>query len=529
MVNKPRRIFVFHPFLFAIYSVLGAYAQNSSQVPMSWIVRPLVFLILVTIIMYVCLRMIFKDSEYAGFVSTLFLNWIFIGYVYRILLNWSSFWQTFLGGFCAFLLGSLPLAFLASPWLWKRISHSRTITVFMNATSVILVLFPLWTTLGILYKGNTQIRHAKELQAQFEVSLKNTPAPAPDIYLIIVDGYGRADFLHDVYGFDNSQMVQFLRDKGFYVADRATSNYPQTQLSLSSLLNLQYLNESVKEFGATSDRSALYELVQHSLMRQLLKDQGYQFVALPSAVLTTQIRDADIFLGLEGSNINEFETFLLSSTLLGVAVESWGIDLPVMSYELHRKYVLFALEKLREVPTMPGPKFVFAHIMLPHPPFIFDRDGNFLPPDGPYVMWDASLFPGSTEEYQHGYTEQVTFLNKQLVETISDILARSATPPIIILQGDHGPGSYFNMEEPKNTCLKERYSILDAYYFPDGNYASLYPSITPINSFRVILDQYFDADLELLEDRNYYSTWSAPYVFMDVTDQSQVCKQGPED
>jgi hypothetical protein len=79
------------------------------------------------------------------------------------------------------------------------------------------------------------------------------------------------------------------------------------------------------------------------------------------------------------------------------------------------------------------------------------------------------------------------------------------------------------MDDPRNECLWERYSILNAYYFPDGNYGALYNSITPVNSFRVVFNQYFGTDLELLEDKNYYATWSRPYVFSDVTDQARSC------
>ncbi|MBN2116387.1 MAG: hypothetical protein JW730_07445 [Anaerolineales bacterium] len=359
----------------------------------------------------------------------------------------------------------------------------------------------------------------RERQAQFEISLAGPSQVPPDIYLIIVDGYGRADFLKDIYGYDNAQFIEFLEEKGFYVADQARSNYPLTQLSLPSLMNLQYLDEYTREFGGTDNLAPAYELIQHSTIRRVLEDRGYQFVALTSATLLTQIRDADVYLSLENNDLNEFEALLLSTSVMGVAAESWGFDLPVMSYELHRKYVVFSLDKLSEVPELPGPKFVFAHIMLPHPPFMFDRAGNFIPPERPYVTWDGSLFPGTTEEYQNGYLEQVIFLNQKLTGMISDILARSANPPIIILQGDHGPGAFYNVLELDTACLAERYSILNAYYFPDGDYQQLYPSITPVNSFRVVLNQYFGAELDLLEDRSYFAGWLSPYVYTDVTDQ----------
>jgi hypothetical protein len=70
---------------------------------------------------------------------------------------------------------------------------------------------------------------------------------------------------------------------------------------------------------------------------------------------------------------------------------------------------------------------------------------------------------------------------------------------------------------------------LNAYYFPDQNYAALYPAISPVNSFRVIFNQYFGTDLELLEDRNYFAGWLAPYDYTDVTDKAQLACHGTPD
>jgi len=101
---------------------------------------------------------------------------------------------------------------------------------------------------------------------------------------------------------------------------------------------------------------------------------------------------------------------------------------------------------------------------------------------------------------------------------------------IIILQGDHGPGAFYNMLELDNSCVYERFSILNAYYFPNGDYQLLYPSVTPVNSFRVVLNRYFGAQLDLLEDRSYYASWSSPYLFTDVTDQIDLpCNISVED
>jgi len=149
--------------------------------------------------------------------------------------------------------------------------------------------------------------------------------------------------------------------------------------------------------------------------------------------------------------------------------------------------------------------------------------GNPIQPARPFNTGDASGFMGTHEEYVSGYSSEVGYLNQRLIKVIDSILTRSDQPPIIIIQGDHGPGNYFNMIEASNTCLRERYSILNAYYFPDNDYTALYPTITPVNSFRVVFNQYFGTNLDLLEDKSFYATWLAPYVFSDVSDEIQSC------
>ena len=128
-------------------------------------------------------------------------------------------------------------------------------------------------------------------------------------------------------------------------------------------------------------------------------------------------------------------------------------------------------------------------------------------------VWEAR------DEYIARYTAQLSYINTLVLDTIDAILTNSETPPVIILQSDHGPGAYFDWESMNNTYLPERLGILNAYYFPDGIYANLYPSITPVNSFRVVLDQFFGTQLGLLEDQSYFSTFDEPYDFNEVTEE----------
>ena len=81
------------------------------------------------------------------------------------------------------------------------------------------------------------------------------------------------------------------------------------------------------------------------------------------------------------------------------------------------------------------------------------------------------------------------------------------------------------MSDVHNTDLHERMSILNAYYFPGGRYEKLYEGISPVNSFRVVLNTFFGARLELLPDKSFFSTWSDPYKFIDVTDAVQAARR----
>jgi hypothetical protein len=104
-----------------------------------------------------------------------------------------------------------------------------------------------------------------------------------------------------------------------------------------------------------------------------------------------------------------------------------------------------------------------------------------------------------------------------LEKTINEILTESQTPPVIIIQGDHGPGGHLDWDSPSQTCLAERTAILNAYYLPGYTPKQLYPEITPVNSFRVILNHYFGARLELLPDQTYFTSSRLERQVIDIT------------
>jgi hypothetical protein len=90
-----------------------------------------------------------------------------------------------------------------------------------------------------------------------------------------------------------------------------------------------------------------------------------------------------------------------------------------------------------------------------------------------------------------------------------------------LIQGDHGPRIFTEWDSPQSSCILESTAILNAIYAPDIDPAALYPTITPVNTFRVLLNETFGTDLDLLEDRTYFSNYWEPYNLLDVTRQAQ--------
>jgi phosphoglycerol transferase MdoB-like AlkP superfamily enzyme len=198
--------------------------------------------------------------------------------------------------------------------------------------------------------------------------------------------------------------------------------------------------------------------------------------------------------------------------------------LDAISKPLQYDGMIEQFNKLDELVNLSGPKFVFAHFVIPHPPFLIDRNGTMQKKFSGAIS-DGNYFKGTNEDYQEGYREQVLYANQRIEQFIDHILSSGGPQPIIIIQGDHGSGLYLDNDSMAATCTRERFSILNAYYFPGTEDVHLYPGITPVNSFRLVLNAYFDTNLPLLEDVSYFSTLGKPFDFQEVSkDQlSQSC------
>ena len=341
----------------------------------------------------------------------------------------------------------------------------------------------------------------------------------PDIYYIIMDGLGRADVLEEYYQVDTHAFTSALEEMGFYIADASYANYHWTLFSVASSLNFMYLDDLAAAMGPeTVSLTPPEAMIENNRLFAQLKSQGYQIITFADGYAPIDITSGDVYLSSRRWMLNAFQNEVFNTTPLPALFRALALRSP---YDLHREHVLFAFDHLADVSRDAGPKFVFAHIIAPHPPFVFDAQGDAVRPTSNFSLLDGSQFleNGTRADYIEGYRMQTTYVLERLRLEVERILAQSERPVVMLIQADHGPGAYWDIRSAENTDLHERLAIFNAYYFPDGNYAALYPEITPVNSFRVVLNTYLNTTLELLPDRNYFFPLTNPYLMMDVTDE----------
>lgn len=522
-----KRMWVFHPILVALFPVLFLYAHNAQEASPRELVVPVLLVLSVTILLWLVLALAFRNVLKGGLLTSFLLVLFFSTGHLQSLLNeglsrLSDLWiRDNIALHPAVPLAiELALLLVAVGLLLFKVKDARRLTSAANVFSIAIIAFP--ALVGIQRMGRP-LEVVPQTASHVPVNVDSVPPTRPsvkrrpDIYFIVLDGYARSDVMKELYGFDNAPFLEHLTKQGFYIARRSHANYCQTPLCLASTLNFRYLDGLVKD--SPSPLEQLGDLIGENRVLRTLRPYGYKFVTFATGFTPTDHPEADVYL-TPHAQLSEFQWMLVSTTpLSNVLIQPSRLSL----FHLARARTQFALAQLPEIATRPEPTFTMAHIVCPHPPFVFGEHGEDLSPYGRlYNLTDGHSFKleaATPQEYIEGYRRQAVYITEQIQQVIDRILANSPEPPIIVLQSDHGSGLRLDMESLDRTDLHERMSNFCAYYLPDEGASQLYQDMTPVNAFRVVLNHYFGAELELLEDRSYFSTWNEPLAFSDVTNR----------
>lgn len=505
------RIPPLHPFLLALVPVCSMYAGSVGEGQGKEFLVSSALALLVTGALYATAALVFRNLQKGALLVSVFLVLLL---AYDTLFGNIEHWH--LGGWHFgrqryALLASYALLTGVGLWLYRTRRSLSTLSGFLTVVTAGMLLVPVFTVVPI-YLG-------RELHAQSGTGVleplqsSRDPRPLPDIYYMVFDRYADARTIRESYSYDNSPFYRDLRARGFYVAESSRSNYIKTPLSVASSLNLTLLDETTLGASADSpDWASVYRMLENHRLGRFLRGRGYTYVHAGSWWWPTRKNS------YATRNINSYPwtprplLVLLNSGLVHPLLQKTGSPwLDDRRQQWSRANLDMA--GLGTIPAQPGPKFVFAHVLVPHPPNVFNRDGSFL-----------TASDESRRTDQQSYVNQLIAINAKITALVDRILADSKVPPIIVLQGDEGPyplgtrKANFNWHTANREQLLERSGILNAYYLPGGKSAILYPSISPVNSFRVILNEYFGTDLPLLPDNTYaHESDYRPYNLLDIT------------
>jgi hypothetical protein len=496
---------VFYPLLLAVFPILFLYAHNINETSASQMWLPLAISVAAALVLWAILSVILRSLTKAGLATAILLVFFFsYGRLYEALENWGAFvpkhayllpGTLFIWGYCVYFIS-------------RAKKDLRITTKALNIMAVALIAINLFNI------ASYHIRLARLSNVTPGKSWEQSAAsPAerstlPDIYFIIVDEYANPDTMKEWYDYDNSEFINSLKDKGFFIASQSKTRSPYTEQCIAQVLNMEYLTagwywDETKKYwveivstevdypGDSPVSDTTYRKMAYSKVAEFLKAQGYQYIYFGNGVDVGRwdsymVDSADLYFNYfvtgAGRWVSEFQEVLWGTTML----KPFYYHLVGTQYiNAHQRQTLYTLEHLKRIPEMEGLKFVVAHISCPHPPFVFGPGGE----DVPVKDW-------SSNNDKLPYLGQYIFISTEIEKVIDALLKKSKIPPIIILQSDHG----MRVSDFPYVGGNEWEKIFNAMYLPGVDYGELRDSISPVNTFRLVFNHYFGADYPLLKD-----------------------------
>ncbi len=498
-----------HPLLFAVYPVLFLWSQNLGEAD-SADVLPLVALALIgTAIPFAILGLLLHDARRAALVVTpIVVGLLMYGHVANLLAPAHVRGLIQQAGW----VGLVGLGIVAGLRLGE--ARLRQVTAGLDRLSAVLVIVVLVVIVPSQVAAATMAR---------------PPAPPPpsdgagperplrDVYYLVLDRYGSDRALSLRFGVEND-LTSWLTGRGFRVLPDSHSNYVKTSLSMASTLNMTHLTDLAARMGKDSDDHApLFAMLKASRVVQQFKALGYRYLHIGSYYSPTRsdpAADSNLYVG----GPSDFGAMLYDTSAFPPLLQRLRFSQGEAIYERAYANGLFGWQALDSVRDASAPKLVFGHFLLPHTPYVFSADGQFL---------DSTAGKGQGESDR--FAGQLAWTNDRLKAWIDSLLALpEERRPIIILQADEGPYPrpyqrdtvHYDWSTATPAELQIKFGILNAWFVPGGVDPGLYDSMTSVNTFPVLFSGYFGLDAPRLEDREYTSAGKfRPYDLSEITDR----------
>jgi hypothetical protein len=332
----------------------------------------------------------------------------------------------------------------------------------------------------------------------------------PDIYFIVLDGYSNHNILKESFDFDNSNHLNYLLKKGFYIDSISRTNYFLTDLSLNSTLNGRYLNSNIIN-SVNRNVTFLKKSTNNSFVFNYLKNKNYTVINLDGSkgpLSDNLYNDYNFFFKkryLSRYFVDDFTRPILLKTMIKPIILKF-----FSNYDSYFS-ILYQLDKITDLESIESPKFVMSHIVSPHPPYVFSENGK--PKYSGFNQNNWKI------ENKKDYIDQIKFLNTKIKFIVDNILKKN-TNSIIVIQSDHGSSFSSDPREWDDgdfNLIKERSAVINYVYIPGYRYEKYYQGSTLVNTFPLLFNTVFNEKLKILKDSTFFSNYSSPFKFTDIT------------
>ena len=318
----------------------------------------------------------------------------------------------------------------------------------------------------------------------------------PNVYFILLDAHAGKKQLEMDFGYDLTKFYNELQKRGFTIPEKSYSNYPNTEFSAPSLMNMMYLDFLANEVGIDSKNMipAQIMLKQNAVMK-IFEQNDYKVVTFyGGGGATGDDSFVDEKLCRNNTNNMDLRTTFVKTYLPFTYFKNSLIG------DFHREKIdcfFTTIENYKEDQEIPV--YVHGHIRLPHFPYVYTQDGQHV-----YTNNDGD---------KDAYLEQLIFTDNKTLELVDAIQNRSFESVIIIIS-DHGFRPDINWDDPSNEDFIRGFNTISAFYFPGKDLEI--QEVSSVNTFRIFFNTYFDANYEILDDRHIWYTAEHPYRFTEI-------------
>lgn len=472
--------FIIFPFLLAFFPSWVIILKNYDELIFQDIIISL-SIISISVIAWIVITKIIKNRNKAALITGVGVGFFFyFGYI-----------QDWLGGITIFSFPinktsvlvpiSIIIFIITTIYFVKSRNNFKSAVKIANVLTITLVLVML-----------------------LQVVIPSAYAEKPNVYHIVLDEYTDNEILLKKFNYDNEKFLKFLNENGFYVPNKSFSTWESTLGELASILNMDYQQLSERNAVMRGLISDSFEPLNNNKVMSIFSNQNYSIIETNSMLRWEDFSNVDTKLCYGGHINSEFLDQVLGKSIIRYFLAQYHND-------VRRDIIKCTFNELSEITTQnSGPKYVFSHIVIPHPPFLFGPNGENVRPDHREISGLQSW------ENTQGYVNQLIYATNQVSVVIKNIVKNDPNA-IIILQGD--TGTFTGIDDVSERRMKDIYqahSILYAIRIPDVNNLE---NVIPVNTYRIIFNNYFNMNYEYLEQRNY--TFYDAYTWVEITEKLQ--------